>query len=235
MTILIEAAVESLAAARAAAQGGADRIELCTDLAHGGTTPDVQLMRDALTQLTIPVFVLVRPRAGDFVYSAVEHGTMLEQIAAAKQAGAAGVVTGALTAQQDIDEVRTVELISAARPLPVTFHRAFDACRDLRAALETLIQLRLSRVLTSGGAKTAAEGVEEIRDLVGQAKGRIQILPGGGIDQENVARIVQTGVSEVHFSVRDAEKVRRVTRAIAAAASRPAASIRTTPPHSPSD
>ncbi|HUC41911.1 MAG TPA: copper homeostasis protein CutC, partial [Gemmatimonadales bacterium] len=114
MTILIEAAVESLDAARAAAQGGADRIELCTDLAHGGTTPDVQLIRDCRAQLTIPVFVLVRPRAGDFVYSAAEHRTMLEQIAAAKQAGAAGVVTGALRAQQDIDDVRTAELISAA-------------------------------------------------------------------------------------------------------------------------
>ena len=220
MTILIEAAVESLAAACAAAQGGADRIELCTDLAHGGTTPDVQLIRDALAQLTIPVFVLVRPRAGDFVYSAAEHGAMLEQIAAAKQAGAAGVVTGALRAQQDIDEVRTAELISAARPLPVTFHRAFDECRHLPTALEMLIELGVNRVLTSGGAKTAAEGVEEIRELVRQAKGRIQILPGGGVDQENVARIVQrTGVSEVHFSVRDADKVRRVTRALSRALS----------------
>ena len=220
MTILIEAAVESLDAACAAAQGGADRIELCTDLAHGGTTPDVQLIRDALAQLTIPVFVLVRPRAGDFVYSVAEHGAILEQIAAAKQAGAAGVVTGALRAQQDIDEVRTAELISTARPLPVTFHRAFDECRHLPAALEMLIELGVNRVLTSGGAKTAAEGVEEIRELVRQANGRIQILPGGGVDQENVARIVQrTGVSEVHFSVRDADKVRRVARALSRALS----------------
>src|SRR5216117_3031138 len=143
--MLIEAAVESQHAALAAIQGGAHRIELCTDLAHGGTTPDVQLIRECRAQLTIPVFVLVRPRAGDFVYSAAEHRAMLEQIAAAKQAGAAGVVTGALRAQRDIDEVRTAELISAARPLPATFHRAFDECRNLPAALETLIQLGVSR------------------------------------------------------------------------------------------
>jgi copper homeostasis protein len=213
VTILVEAAVESLDHALAAAAGGAHRIELCTDLAHGGTTPELQLLRSCRSQLAIPIFVLVRPRAGDFVFSDAEHRSMLEQIQQARTAGANGIVTGASTAQQDIEEVRTAELIAAARPLPVTFHRAFDACRDLLASLEQLIALGVDRVLTSGGASTAPAGADQIRGLVTQAKGRIAILPGGGITPRNVARLVQqTGVREVHFSVRQAEKVKRSFR-----------------------
>lgn len=213
MTTLVEAAVESLDAALAAAAGGAHRIELCTDLTQGGTTPALQLLRSGRSQLTIPIFVLVRPRAGDFVYSEAEHRTMLEQIAQAKHAGADGIVTGALTAELDVDQLRTTELLGAARPLPVTFHRAFDACPDLTAALERLIHLGVDRVLTSGGARTAAEGAERIGRLVIQSRGRIEILAGGGIDADNVARLVRdTGVREVHFSVKEAEKVRSVVR-----------------------
>jgi len=204
MPILIEGAVESLEAALAAVEGGADRLELCTDLAHGGTTPDLKLLQ---FQLPIPVFVLVRPRAGDFVYTDAEHRTMLEQISRARSAGAHGIVTG------DLRLDRTRDLIAAARPLPVTFHRAFDVFPDRSEALERLISLGVERVLTSGGASTAPEGAEEIRRLVVQAKGRIEILPGGGINPNNVARLVhQTGVREVHFSVKDAEKVRAVVR-----------------------
>jgi len=215
LTILIEAAVESLDAALAAAEGGAHRIELCADLAHGGTTPDMQLLRQCRSQLIIPIFVLVRPRAGDFVYSDAEHRTMLERVQRAQDTGARGIVTGTLTETFEIDEQRTAELIAAARPLPVTFHRAFDACNDPVVALEQLIRPGVERVLTSGGARTAAEGVDQIRQLMVQANGRIGILPGGGIDPANVARLVHdTGVREVHFSVQDAEKVRRVVRAL---------------------
>ena len=215
MDVIVEAAVETLAAALAGAEGGARRIELCSDLADGGITPDIGLVRAAVSRLSIPVFVLVRPRAGDFAYTVAEHRTMLEHIRQAKRAGARGIVTGALTAKQEIDQDRTTELISAARALPVTFHRAFDACTDLARALETLIQLGVERVLTSGGAQIAAQGVEQIGRLVQQAQGRIEILPGGGIDASNVARLVeQTGVREVHFSVSDAEKVRRVIRVL---------------------
>jgi len=204
MPILIEAAVESLDAALAAVEGGAHRLELCTDLAHGGTTPDLNLLH---VQLAIPVFVLVRPRAGDFVYTDAEHGTMLEQIARARSGGAHGIVTG------DLILDRTRDLIAAARPLPVTFHRAFDVFPDRSDALERLIELGVERVLTSGGAPSAPEGAEEIRRLVVQAKGRIEIMPGGGINPNNVARLAQqTGVREVHFSVKDAEKVRAVVR-----------------------
>ena len=206
---LIEAAVESLEAALAAQAGGADRIELCTDLAHGGTTPAVEFLREAISRLSIPIFVLVRPRAGDFSYTAAEHRLMLEQIECAKQAGAHGIVTGALTLQRELDEVRTAELLAAARPLLFTFHRAFDACRDRRTTLESLIRLGVERVLTSGGATTAPEGVHEIRRLVMQAKGRIEILPGGGISAATVIKLVeQTGVREVHFSANDPNKVR---------------------------
>ena len=214
MDVIVEAAVETLAAALAGAEGGARRIELCSDLADGGITPDIGLVRAAVSRLSIPVFVLVRPRAGDFAYTVAEHRTMLAQIRQAQRAGARGIVTGALTAQQEIDRDRTAELIAAARPLPVTFHRAFD-CTDLSRALETLIQLGVERVLTSGGAQMAEDGVEQIGRLVQQAQGRIEILPGGGIDASNVARLVeQTGVREVHFSVSDAEKVRRVIRVL---------------------
>jgi copper homeostasis protein len=215
MTILIEAAVESLDAARAATAGGAHRLELCTDLAHGGTTPAEQLLRDCHAHVVIPLFVLVRPRAGDFVYTDTEHRTMLEQIHRSKDAGAHGIVTGALTSSREIAEDRTAELLHAARPWTVTFHRAFDECRDQAAALERLIQLGVDRVLTSGGAPTAPEGAEQIRRLVIQGEGRIEILAGGGIDGDNVARLVHdTGVGEVHFSVRDIGKVRSVVTAL---------------------
>jgi copper homeostasis protein len=215
LLVLVEAAVETLEAALAAADGGAHRIELCTDLARGGTTPSVQLLRDCRSQLLLPIFVLVRPRPGDFVYTAAEHRTMIEQICRAKEAGAHGIVTGSLTASQQIAETTTAELIAAARPLFVTFHRAFDVCVDQAAALERLIRLGVDRVLTSGGAPTAPEGIERIRQLVTQAAGRIEILAGGGIHGENVARLVrETGVREVHFSVRDVGKVQEVVKAL---------------------
>ncbi len=219
MTILVEAAVESVDAALAAAEGGAHRIELCTDLAHGGTTPDVPLLRACRARLSIPVFVLIRPRAGDFAYTDAEHRTTLEQIRQAKDTGAHGIVTGALTTSREIAGEHTAALIAAARPLPVTFHRAFDVCANLSAALESLIRLGVERVLTSGGAPTAPEGAGRIARLVAQASGRIAILAGGGIDEQNVARLVrESGVREVHFSVKDAEKVRRVRRFLAALA-----------------
>ncbi len=219
VTVLIEAAVESLDAALAAAEGGAHRLELCTDLAHGGTTPDVQLLRACRSQLVIPIFVLVRPRAGDFVYTPAEHRTMLEQIHRAKDAGARGIVTGALSATQHIAETLTAELLDAALPLPVTFHRAFDACLDLAVALARLIHLGVDRVLTSGGAPTAPEGAARISRLVIQSERRIEILAGGGITPDNVARLVHdTGVHEVHFSVKEAEKVRSVLSSLNAGA-----------------
>lgn len=197
--ILVEAAVESLSAALAAAEGGAHRLELCVDLANGGTTPPVDLIRQVVAEVALPVFVLVRPRTGDYLYIQLYHQRMLDQIRTAKDAGAHGIVTGALD--------RLDELVAAAKPLPVTFHRAFDEKGDLEEA----IRLGFDRVLTSGGAQTAPQGAKKIAEYVKQAKGRITILPGGGIDASNVAQLVrETGVTEVHFSVKDANKVRAV-------------------------
>lgn len=199
--MLVEAAVESPEAALAAQEGGAHRIEWCANLAVGGVTPAL----DALPAVRIPVFVLVRPRAGDFVYSDAEHRLMLDQIAQAKAAGAHGIVAGALTERDEIDEARTAELIQATRPLPFTFHRAIEACRRIDDALEVLITLGVNRVLTS----------VHIRELVLQARGRITILAGGGINASNAARIVrETGVREIHFSVKDAQKVRDVLESL---------------------
>lgn len=199
--MLVEAAVESSDAALAAQEGGAHRIEWCTNLAQGGTTPPL----DTLPAVSIPIFVLIRPRAGDFVYTDDEHRLMLDQIERAKAAGARGIVSGALTPEGEIDVPRVAELIGAARPLSFTFHRAIEACPRLDVALETLIRLGVDRVLTS----------VQVRELVLQARGRIRILAGGGIDATNAAQVVRdTGVQEIHFSVKHAQKVRDVLESL---------------------
>lgn len=199
--VLVEACVDSIESALAAAEGGAQRIELCANLVEGGTTPSAGMLAECRRGLDIPIFVLVRPRRGDFLYSAPELAVMLEDIRHAKEAGAAGVVTGALRSNGTIAEDRTRELIAAARPLQVTFHRAFDVCRDATDALEALIALGVERVLTSGQAATAPQGVATIARLVRQAAGGIGVLPGGGITPDNVAALVRaTGVSEVHLT-----------------------------------
>ena len=200
-TILVEACVDSIESALAAARGGAHRVELCANLIEGGTTPSAGTLAVCRSQLDVSIFVLVRPRGGDFLYTAAELAVMLEDIRRAKEAGVQGIVTGVLRADGDIDADRTRELIAAARPLQVTFHRAVDVCRDAGRALETLIALGVERVLTSGQAATAPEGAETIAELVRQAAGRIAILPGGGITEDNVATLVRaTGVSEVHLT-----------------------------------
>jgi copper homeostasis protein len=205
--VLIEAAVESLDAALAAAEGGAHRIELCVNLAEGGTTPPLDLLNVLHSRLEIPIFVLVRPRAGDFVYTDDEFGLMLDQIRGAKAAGARGIVSGALSATGEVHESRTRRLLKATRPLPFTFHRAFDMVvyASIDAGLETLIALGVDRVLTS----------RKIKELVAQARGRITVVAGGGINASNAARIVrETGVREIHFSVKDAQKVRDVLESL---------------------
>jgi copper homeostasis protein len=196
---LVEAAVETLEAALAAERAGADRLELCVNLDDGGTTPSTGLTAAVIDATKLPVFVLIRPRAGDFVYSDEEIDLMLREVEAAGIIGVAGIVTGALTSDHTVDAGQTRALIEAAAGLPVTFHRAFDSAINTPDALEQLIDLGVTRVLTSGGAPTALEGADVIAALVNQAGDRISIVAGGGIREHNVSELTRrTGVREVH-------------------------------------
>jgi len=200
---LLEVAANSVASAVAAEQGGADRIELCAALEVGGLTPSCAQVAVTRERVRIPVYVLIRPRAGDFVYAGHEFETMKRDIENCVGLGCDGVVVGALDEDANVDERGCRELICAAGKLGVTFHRAFDVSRDLNAALETVVALGCERVLTSGGQASAASGVRQIHTLVGQAGGRIRVMPGAGIDSSNVATIrVQTGATEFHASAR---------------------------------
>jgi copper homeostasis protein len=197
--LLFESCVDSLESAIASARGGAARVELCANLDLGGTTPDVELIRRSVDAIAIPVFVMIRPRGGDFCYDARERRVMVQEIERASNAGAHGIVTGALQADKTID-VETMQcLIEAARPLPVTFHRAVDATRDIDEALDTVVGLGVARVLTSGGAATAAEGAAAIADLAARAGDVLTVIAAGGVRAHNVAALVQlTRVREVH-------------------------------------
>jgi copper homeostasis protein len=197
--ILIEAAVETLEGSVEAVREGAGRLELCADLATGGLTPDPELIRAVRAAVHVPVSVMIRPRPGDFIYRPEERRAMLDQIQLAKAAGAQGLVFGVLTAAGLIDEGWTVRLTAAARPLSVTFHRAVDATPDLLASVEALARLGVNRVLTSGGAPSAEQGLRQLGRLVHQFGRRIGILPGGRVRAENAGQIVRRlGVSEIH-------------------------------------
>ena len=197
--ILIEACVDSVDAALAAERAGAHRIELCADLAEGGTTPSAGMIQLACERLAIPVFIMVRPRGGDFLYSPAEQETMLREIAIARGLGAHGVVIGALARDGTVDLDITRALVEAARPLPVTFHRAFDLTHDLEGALDALIECGVERVLTSGGVPRAAEGIEMLGALSARARDRIIVMAGGGVDARAATLIVErTGIHELH-------------------------------------
>lgn len=199
MPVLIEACVDSVMSAVAAERGGAKRLELCDNLFDGGTTPSAGMISAVKAAVKIPVFVIVRPRGGGFVYSSDEINVMRLDIEAARMLGADGVVVGVLTREARIDEEQLRALTRQAGSLPVTFHRAFDLVRDQAEALETLIRERVQGVLTSGGAQTALEGVEAIAKLVNRAGGQIAVMAGGGVREETVQEIVhRSGVAEVH-------------------------------------
>ena len=177
-------------------------MELCASLHDGGTTPSAGLIAAVKTRIRIPVFVLIRPRGGGFVYSEEDVDVMKRDVEVARAHGADGIVIGALDANGNVSAAITGELTEQARGLPVTFHRAFDVTSDLAASLEMLVDAGVSRVLTSGGAPNALEGAIAIRRLVVQAAQRIVILAGGGIREHNVREVVaQTGVAEVHARV----------------------------------
>ena len=197
--ILLECCVGSVESAVNAELGGAGRVELCAALELGGVTPSSAAIRLAKERIDIPLFVLVRPRGGDFHYSPVEVEVMKTDIAAARNLGADGIVLGILRKDGNVDVERTAELIEAAGGASITFHRAFDSTPDPLAALETLRELGVNRVLTTGGARRAEEGLAGLGKLVEAAAGRIGILPGGGINHENCRQVVeQTGAREIH-------------------------------------
>ena len=200
---LLEIAANSLDSALAAQAGGADRVELCAALEAGGLTPSGGLIALARERLSIPVYVLIRPRAGDFAYSAAEHATMLTDIVHCRAAGCAGVVTGALTPHGDVDVTRCRELVAAAESMGVTFHRAIDVSRDPLQALEDIIALGCERVLSSGAQPSAIAGASLLREMVSRAGGRIAVMPGAGIDAGNLAALREaTGAREFHASAK---------------------------------
>lgn len=200
--LFFEACVESLQATRAAEFGGADRIELCSRLDCGGVTPAPALMIAVVSAVSIPVHVLIRPRAGDFVYSMEERDAMRRQIDAAREAGASGVALGVLRAEERVNVEATRALIEYARPMDVTFHRAFDETADLSGALEEVIESGADSLLTSGGAQDVLSGAGSIAELAQQARGRIQIIAGGGLRLSNLSEVVRrSGVYALHGSL----------------------------------
>ena len=200
---VLEIAANSFPSALAAQEGGASRIELCAALELGGLTPSPGMIALVHESLSIPIHVLIRPRAGDFAYANEEHATMLADIAYCAAAGCDGVVVGTLTADGDVDTARCREMVAAAEGLDLTFHRAIDVCRDPVAALEAVIDLGFRRVLSSGCAASAKEGSVNLRRMIEQAAGRIEIMPGAGIEPDNIAALMAaTGAREFHASAK---------------------------------
>lgn len=205
-SVLVEACVDTVLSVSRALAGGAGRLELCDNLIEGGTTPSPGMLAVVRERSPIPIHVMIRPRGGDFLYSEDEIAVMLADIAAAERLRADGVVFGALTEAGQVDRELVARLIDAARPMTVVFHRAFDLARDPLEALDALIALEVDRVLTSGHAPTAEEGIPVIRELVRRAEGRIVILAGGGVTETNAGRIIrETGVREIHLRAATAE------------------------------
>ncbi len=217
--IKLEVCCGDMQSVLAAKEGGADRIELCQALEVDGLTPSAEMMAEAIG-LGIPVQVLIRPREGDFVYDEAEVETMLKEIRLAKRLGANGVVIGALKPDGSIDEETIRRLVSEATGLSITFHRAFDVCSQPAEALEQIVSLGCHRLLTSGQAPSAEQGIPLIKRLVEQSGGRLIIMPGAGVNQENARRILsETGAHEIHGSLRrngstDSELVRAVKNSL---------------------
>jgi copper homeostasis protein len=203
--ISLEVCANSINSALAAQQGGAVRVELCDNLKEGGTTPSAGQITLARKLLHIKLYILIRPRSGDFLYNDIEFQTMQADIRYCIEAGCDGIVIGILNADGTIDKERNLDLVRMAKQfgLGVTFHRAFDDCADQYQALEDIIELGCERILTSGGKSTAMEGATVLAHLVEKAAGRISIMAGAGVNEHNVADLVHyTGVQEVHSSAR---------------------------------
>ncbi len=203
MSFLVEICVDSVESATVAEAAGAGRIELCSALSEGGVTPSAGLIESVRRNIGIKVHVLIRPRGGDFLYSDGDFSVMRRDIDMAGEYGADGIVTGILNRDGTVDIDRTALLTEYAAPMSVTFHRAFDLCRDPRQALTDIITSGVVRILTSGQARSAIEGAALIKTLVAESAGRISIMPGGGIDEYNISPLATiTGAREYHLSGR---------------------------------
>jgi copper homeostasis protein len=202
-SVILEICVDSVESAMAAERGGAHRIELCSNLLEGGITPSSGLISTVRSKLGIEVYVMIRPRGGDFCYSAEEFETMEQDVLTAKQLGADGIVFGILHENGEIDIARARHLVNLARPLKSTFHRAFDMSRKLSKSLADIISVGVDRVLTSGGEQNVADGIPSIAKLVRAAKQRVVVMAGGGVTESNAHSVIEaTGVREIHASVR---------------------------------
>ncbi|MFC0603797.1 copper homeostasis protein CutC [Winogradskyella pulchriflava] len=198
--MLLEICANSYQSAKNACDAGAHRIELCQELSVGGVTPSYGLLKQVIDNLRISVFVLIRPRGGNFVYSEDEFEIMKHDIQLCKELGCQGIVSGVLNADKTIDLRRTKELVDLSRPLKFTFHRAFDEVVNPKEALEQLINLGVERVLTSGQKQSAELGIDLLKELHELSKGRIMILAGGGINSENASKFKEIGLKEIHAS-----------------------------------
>lgn len=211
---LVEACVETIEEAHAAEAGGAARIELCVNLAEQGTTPPEPLIKACVSRLRIPVFVMIRPRSGPFTCTAQELALMCAQADRARVLGAHGVVAGVLTDSGVIDRAGMRALVESAAPLPVTCHRAFDRATNRDEAVDALIDAGVTRVLTSGGAPTAAAGAGEIARLVARVAGRMIVVGAGTVRPHNAAALVAaTRVTEIHAHLGSTEEVAALVRA----------------------
>ena len=204
---IIEIATSDFATTKSAVEGGADRIELCANLAEGGTTPSVGIIKQCREKFNVQLYPIIRPRGGDFLFTNEEFEIMLMDVATCKQLGCDGVVIGLLKADGTIDRLRSSKLIEAAYPLGVTFHRAFDRCNDPFEALEQIIQLGCERILTSGQQPSVVDGVDLVAELNKIADDRIIIMPGSGVRIENIKMLAdKTGCVEFHSSLRSSEE-----------------------------
>jgi copper homeostasis protein len=201
--ILVEIAAFTPNAAIVAAKAGADRVELCSGYSEGGLSPSVGSIIQVRQSIAIPIHVMVRPRIGDFVYNAFEKDCILKEVDFLKTIAINGIVVGALTDEGNVDADFIQQVVEVAKPMSVTFHRAFDLCPDLFVEMELLIKCGVNRILTSGGKVSASEGVKVIAQLVSKANGRIIILPGGGVNAQNAKHIItEANVAELHLSAK---------------------------------
>lgn len=206
MDFQLEICANSVQSVINAELAGANRVELCDNLWEGGTTPSAATIKLAIEKTSIPIYVLVRPRGGDFVYSDLDFETIKEDIKVCKALGAHGIVSGVLNADGTVDKERTKELVEFSKPLPFTFHRAFDVASDPFQALEDIIDCGAVRILTSGQKNSAIEGIDLLKQVQKKTTGRIVIMPGGGINPTNISELLSIGCTEFHMSGKKAQK-----------------------------